>query len=174
MIQLKIPDIGELELFFSKAQRFSLCQLKYKDKEYEIDMCEDYLYMLIENMLGRIQNLPIVEQQKLFGEMGKWQEYFYYSLSDNELHSTEISLMKKSIFISTEGYGTFLYKHNGNVWLEINRSYNEENGLSPIEFYSTPANYRILLAVISNKTLNEWENLLSEIKKDIADEDIFD
>lgn len=174
MIQLRIPDIGELKLFFNETQRFSACQLKYKDKEHELDMCEDYLYIFIENMLKRIQNIPIVQQQELLGEIGKWQEYFYYSFSDNELHSREISLMKKSIFVSTEDYGIFLYEHNGNTWLEINRSYNEKSGLSAMEYYSTPVNYRVLLAVIPDNTLNEWENLLNGVKKDVAYESTFD
>ena len=166
MIKLKIPDIGELRLDFNESKKFSMCKFSYKDKEREIDMCEDYLYIFVENMFGRVQNIPTVEEMEMWGKMGKWQEYFYYDSSDIELHSKEISLMKKSLFVSTESYGTFLYKHNEYVWLEINKGYNEECNLSPIDFYNNPANYRISFMEIPNKALNEWKSLLSGIQEE--------
>lgn len=163
MVKLKISDIEEMRLIFSEFQRFAICKLSYKDKVYEMDMSEDYLYILIENMLGRIQSIPIVKQTELFGKMGKWQEYFYYDVSDIERHSIEIELMKKSIFVSTEKYGTFLYNYNGNVWLEVNRGYDEECGMSPIEFYDDSANYQLLLRKIPDNILYEWKKILSEV-----------
>ena len=99
--------------------------------------------------------------------MGKWQEYYYYDVSYIEKYSVEVDLMEKSLFISTENHGTFLYRYNGKLLLEINRGYNEDCSMSPIEFYDNSTNYQLLLRKISDQVLYEWEKILSEVQEKI-------
>ena len=167
LVKLKISNDEEFKLYFSQLQRFATCRLSYKSKDYELDLSEDYLYIFVENMLGRLTYTPTIESTELFGKIGKWQEFFYYNDSDIMQHSAEINKMKKSTFVSAENYGMFLYKYNGKVWLEINRGYGEDSCMSPLDFYNDPANYQLLLRMVSENILCECKKILGDIQKKI-------
>lgn len=168
MIQLQLPNSGELRLDFNSAQRFSECTFSFIEKTREITLYVDYLYIFVEAMLGRLQNMADISDPDLFGKAGKWQELYYFDFPEIEAHSKEIRFMQDSLFVSAEKYGSFLYRYNRTAWLEINNGYNECCGLSPAEFYSDPHNFRLLLTAIPEKTLNEWETALRKVKSEYA------
>lgn len=167
MLNLNIPNNGKFCLEFDDedVKRFSLCKFLYKSRRDELNLCEDYLYVFIEDMLGRIKKIPTLEQPETFGKLGKWQEYFYYDASVIELHHTEIEQMKKAIFVSTECYGTFLYEFKGKIWLEIDKGYSEQYDMPPDSYYDSPNNYQIMIAQIPEITLYEWMEKLEELKE---------
>lgn len=55
-----------------------MCKFLYVNDGGQILIYEDYLYIFDENILGRLQRLPKIKQNRLFGLLGKWQEYFYF------------------------------------------------------------------------------------------------
>lgn len=166
-LYLRIPNNGEFTLEFDDKvlHRFTMCKLLYQNGDFSINMSEDFLYVFIESMINCINKKVVVEQHELLGKMGKWQEYFYYDSIYLKSHSNEIELMKKATFISSEFYGTFLYQFKKKLWIELNRGYDEIYNISPSDYYSSPEKYRILLAEISQKTLNEWWENLEKIKE---------
>ena len=166
MISLKIPNNGELRLEFDgKVQRFSMCKFVYINDRFQTQCYEDYLYVFVENMLGRLKKLPQIEESHLFGVLGKWQESYYFKDSYIKKHLAEIEIMEKAIFVSTESFGTFLYEFDNEVWIEINKGYDERKDLTPMKYYSNTSNYRILLAPLSNDVLSGWRVKLEDIKK---------
>jgi len=166
-LYLRIPNNGKFTLEFDDKDlhKFTMCKLLYQNGDFSINMSEDFLYVFIENMINCINKKVVLEQHELLGKMGKWQEYFYYDSIYLKNHSNEIELMKKATFISSESYGTFLYQFKKKFWIELNRGYDEIYNISPPDYYSSPEKYRILLAVLSQKTLNEWRENLEKIKE---------
>lgn len=168
IVCLKIPNNGEFRLEFEGTpQRFSMCKFVYLNNESQIQIYEDFLYVFIENMLGRIKNIPVIKQKKILGILGKWQEYFYFDNEYVEKYSREIEIMEKSIFISAECYGIFLYEYDNGVWIEFNKSYNETEGIIPLDYYSDFSNYRILLAALSKNILFDWKSELEMIQEQL-------
>ena len=168
ILSLKIPNNGEFRLEFDgKLKRFSMCKFIYLNGESQIQIYEDYIYFFIENMLGRIKNIPVIKQKDLFGVLGKWQEYFYFDNGYAEEYSHEIEIMEKSIFISAECYGIFLYEYDNIVWIEFNKSYNETESITPLNYYSDFSNYRILLAALSKNILFDWKSELETIQEQL-------
>lgn len=167
IINFSIPNCGELRLEIENeiVQRFSMCQFQYENKDCKIDIYRDFLYVFVENMLGRIKKIPTLKQPELFGKLGKWQEYFYYDYSTINLCVNEINQMKGAIFVSTENYGSFIYRFNDKIWLELNRGYVESSGMKPHEYYENHTNYQILMASIPSNTLCEWKEKLEHINK---------
>lgn len=166
ILSLKIPNNGELILKFDgSAQRFSMCKFKYINNLIQTQSYEDYLYVFVENMLGRLQKLPKIKDNLLFGVLGKWQEYYYFDQSYLKNYSYEIEIMEKAIFVSTENYGTFLYEFNNEVWIEIDKGYDVQKDLTPMKYYNNWSNYRILLAPLSKDVVSVWKKQLEEISK---------
>ena len=165
MLRLKISNTKELRLVFidEDISRFAMCRLEYVDKDNRTDICEDYLYIFVENILGRIKNIPTIGPKDIWGRVGKWQEYFYYDSQEIELYEEEIKIMKQSLLVSAECFGIFVYKFEERIWLEINRGYREECGLSPVDYYSEPLNYRVLLTEIEEVKMGRWQCLLDEV-----------
>lgn len=170
MLNLDISQEQELRMEYdsNNIQRFSMCKLLYKNNNAEICMCEDYLYVFIENMMGRIKNIPNVNRESVFGKLGKWQEYFYYDSLYVKEHLDEIEQMKKAIFISTENYGIFLYKFKEKVWLEIDKGLDEACKLTPYEYYDDPDNYQVQLLQVSDEKVCEWSKKLVKISERLA------
>lgn len=168
ILSLKIPNNGEFRLEFDgEPTRFSMCKFVYLDDESQIQIYEDFLYVFIENMLSRIRTIPVIKQKDLFGVLGKWQEYFYFDNGYVEKHLHEIEIMEKSIFISAECYGIFLYEYDDGVWIEFNKSYNEIEDIIPFDYYSDFSNYRILLATLSKRVLLDWKSELETIQEQL-------
>lgn len=167
MMHLYIPPEGELRLKFNadKVERFSSCELQYVKNGSLQTLYEDYLYFFVEEMLERIRNIPTLNGECGFGEVGKWQEYFYFDRVYNEKHYEEIAIMKKAIFVSMESYGAFLYKYNEKLWFELDRGFREPAILSPLEYYQRPDNYRVSLDAISTEVLETWKEQLEKIEK---------
>ena len=166
ILSLKIPNNGEFRLEFDdNPKRFSMCKFVYLNGETQIQIYEDFLYVFVENMLGRIKNILMIKKKDLFGVLGKWQEYFYFDTRYVEEYSHEIEIMEKSIFISTECYGIFLYEYDNNMWIEFNKSYVETEGIIPFDYYSDFSNYRILLASLSKNILFDWKSELEAIQE---------
>ena len=157
MIQLVISPCVELQLEFdaNEIEHFSDCKLQFLQKGIVETLSEDYLYYFVDEMLGRLKNIPILEDDNMWGKIGQWQEYYCYEDDYNEKHAKEITMMESAIFISTANYGTFLYSFHNKIWLEINRGFFEGSEFSPMDYYSDPANYRVLLSGISADTLKD-------------------
>lgn len=104
MICLFISTNREFRLEFNttKIGRFSECKLQLVNEEVVEKLCEDYLYVFIDEMLGRLKNIPVLNNSNMFGNMGKWQEYYYFESDYNKQHYKEINIMRKATFISTE------------------------------------------------------------------------
>lgn len=169
MIHLNISDNeGFILDYGDEIHKFYECTLTFKNKSEEICLTEDDLYYIVEGMLYRLQNIPLLEHEKEFGRIGKWQEYYLFSRPEINWHSEEVKHMEESLFKSGVNHGSFMYKYDGKVWLEFNKGYSEECGMSPLKYYSDPVNYRVLLTSISDEILAEWEKKLKEIK-DIYD-----
>ena len=160
----------ELGLKFdtTKIERFSECKFQFIKKEVIETLCEDYLYVFIDGMLGRLRNIPILSNRNMLGKVGKWQEYYYFEPDYNEKHYEEINIMKKAIFISTESYGLFLYQCDGKIWLEIDRGFSELDKLNPQAYYSESDNYRVLLSYIPAEVIKEWKEELEKIENIIS------
>ncbi|MDL2302328.1 hypothetical protein LJC58_08235 [Lachnospiraceae bacterium OttesenSCG-928-D06] len=166
---LEIPNNGEFRLEFDgKIQKFAQCRLRYSNDSCQTQIYEDYLYILVESILGRIKNIPEIKHLELIGTVGKWQEYFYFNSTSIKRNKKEIEQMEKSIFVSTEYYGTFLYRCFGKIWLEVNKGYSEDFAVSPEEYYDSSKNYQILLAPISEDIIGEWEKMLNKISKKLT------
>lgn len=169
ILSMKIPNNGELRLEFDGIlQRFSMCKFTYIHDMFQTQSYEDYLYVFIENMLGRLESLPKIKDKHLFGVLGKWQEYYYFNHSYLKKHLDEIEIMEKAVFISTESYGIFLYEFDNEVWIEINKAYNDHKDLTPMKYYSNSSNYRVLLAQLSKDVVNNWTIQLEQIKRQIV------
>lgn len=170
MIHLFISSYKEFRLEFNttKTERFSECKLQFINEEVIENLCEDYLYVFIDEMLGRLRNIPILSNRNMLGKMGEWQEYYYFESDYNEQHYKEINIMKKAIFISTEGYGLFLYQCDGKIWLEIDKGFSELDKFNPLDYYSDPDNYRVLLSNIPAEVIKEWMEQLEAIEKVIS------
>ena len=145
------------------VNRFTICKLMFTAGEQEIEIYEDYVYIFIENMLGRICNIPSLKMDFLLGEIGKWQEY-YYDTAYIEKHADEIEFMSKALFLSGEKYGIFLYEYKGDIWLELNRGFSELSGLTPYDYYCNPDYYRVSLNKVSEKKIGEWKNTLEQYR----------
>lgn len=169
MLFLDISDKKKLVLEFSdnNIHRFSECKLLYKSEDFELNICEDFLYIFIEDMLGRIKEIPIITEIEMFGKIGRWQEYYYYDSLYVQKYSKEIELMENSIFVSAENYGSFLYKFNGRIYMELNRGYCESCTLNPYEYYNSPDNYNIFICQISYEMLHDWKEKLEKIEESI-------
>ncbi len=161
-IIFKISDNSSIQLHILEDEiyKFTECELLYMDNNRKICLSNDYLYVYVNNMLSRLQNIPILDGcSNCFGRLGRWQEYYYDELLIGEF-SDEIKLMEKATFISTENYGIFLYSFDNKIWLEMNRGYDENCSMDAIQFYSNSDNYRMLLVSLSKDILVEWERKL--------------
>ncbi len=170
LLKFIIPNHGELLLDFPSAHfnKFSDCKLLYKNNSV-VELYEDYLYVFVESMLNNLNNtLSIDSTPHLFGALGKWQEYFYYTPSFTEMHQEEIMQMKQSIFMSTVAYGLFLYRYKDEYWLEIDKSYSDSTLVSPKSYYLVPSNYRVLLANLHESIVKEWKKQLKNIHSQFA------
>jgi len=170
MLHLRISEDEELNLEFnnSSIERFTECKLKYIKNGVKINFSEDYLFVFVGDMLGRLENVHTINEKSMLGQMGKWQEYYYFDTAYNKRHSEEIGIMEKSIFISAEYYGSFLYKYNGDIWFELDKGYSESERCTPFQYYSDPSNYRVTLRCISNKEAESWKEQLKKIKRIIT------
>ncbi len=163
MLQLKISNERMLELEFDEHERFSECCVYFKNEHGKVLLGEDFLYVFPESMLGRINNIPVLPNEKNFGDMGKWQECYYFDDPFNQTYRDEIERMEKATFFSLELYVCFLYKYKGRIWIELDKCYSEGLGVSVEAYYSDNANYRIMFDEISDKTLEEWKKELNVI-----------
>ena len=170
MVRLVISPCVELQLEFNanEMERFSDCKLSFLQNGVVETLCEDYLYYFIDGMLGRLKNIPILEDENRWGKIGQWQEYYYFEDDYNRKHAKKITMMERAIFISTENYGTFLYSFQNKIWLEINRGFFEGSEFSPMDYYSDPANYRVLLSEISAGAIKDWTEKLEDIKEGVV------
>ena len=170
MVQLFISPQAELRLEFNENQmeRFSECKLLFIKDGVRETLSEDYLYYFIDEMLGRLKNIPVLVDESMWGKIGQWQEYYYFEDDYNRKHEKEITMMESAIFISTENYGTFLYSFRNKVWLEINKGVTEWDEVSPMEYYADPVNYRVLFQEIPADTIKEWAEKLEMNKKRIV------
>lgn len=167
MLYLSISSTIRFELEFEEnnLQRFSMCKLWYKDNDFRINIYEDYIYIFIDNMLGRLNAIPSLKEYELLGVLGKWQEYFCFDSSYVKKHMNEIKQMESAIFISTELYGAFLYSFQKDIWIEFDKGYHKkQNNSTVIDYYSDFNNYRILMTTISQRNLNNWKKSLEELK----------
>jgi len=168
MIVLEIPNKGEFRLALEEnnIHKFSLCRFSFKSNSAsnEIIISEDYVYTFIDNILGRLNKIPHLNQQQLFGGLGKWQEYYYYDSGFVEDCADEIKQMENATFVSAECYGIFLYKSDDKVWMELDRGYDGKCVLSPYDYYANPSNYRVLLTEIPLTMLYEWQMKLEAVK----------
>lgn len=168
ILRLKIPNNGEFRLEFDdKVKKFSMCKFFYLNNEFQIQISEDFLYVFVENIIGRMKNIPVINKKDLFGKLGKWQEYFYFDERYVKKHSQEIEIMEKSVFISAEYYGTFLYEHDDSIWIEFNKSYNEAKDVAPMDYYSNYSNYRVLLEPLSKDIVFDWRVKLETIQEQL-------
>lgn len=165
LINLSLSENCGFKLMFDShnVNRFTICKLMFTAGEQEIEIYEDYVYIFIENMLGRICNIPSLKMDFLLGEIGKWQEY-YYDTAYIEKHADEIEFMSKALFLSGEKYGIFLYEYKGDIWLELNRGFSELSGLTPYDYYCNPDYYRVSLNKVSEKKIGEWKNTLEQYR----------
>ena len=170
MVRLRLNNEDAIELCYKQPRKFDTCMLNYYDNGNKIMLSEDYLYVFVEDILGALRNIITIEDIECMGKIGKWQEYFYYSDIDNKLHKNKIDLMKKATLVSTEQYGLFIYKCQGKIWIEINCGYDEQCGLSPIDYYGNSNNYRMALIHIDETLLMEWEEELCRVKELFTDE----
>lgn len=100
MIYLYISESTAFRLSFNinKIGRFSQCKLQLVRGNVVENLSEDYLYVLVEEILGRIRNIPNLENRNAIGNIGKWQEYYYFDSEYNNKHAVEIETMEKAIF----------------------------------------------------------------------------
>lgn len=166
LIHLSLSDNCGLKLIFNRhnMNRFTMCKLIFVTNEYEKEIYEDYLYIFVENMLGRIGSIPSLKQESLFGKIGEWQEYYYYDTAYIEKYSREIEFMTRALFLSAEKYSIFLYECKGELWMELNKGFSELSGLSPYDYYCNPINYRVSLNKISEKKIQEWKSTLEQYR----------
>lgn len=165
MINLIIHENSKFELLFDDTNRFAPCRLIYIIDNSAINIYEDYLYVFVENMLGRINEIPILNQENLFGKLGRWQEYYFYNKKYVQKHSEEIGMMERAIFLSAEKYGIFLYKYKDKFWIEINKGFGKSCKQSPCKYYSNPINYRVYLSEISYERIQEWKKELERYRE---------
>lgn len=121
MIYLYISESTAFRLSFNinEIGRFSQCKLQLVRGNVVENLSEDYLYVLVEEILGRIRNIPNLENRNAIGNIGKWQEYYYFDSEYNNKHAVEIETMEKAIFFSAEKYGSFLYKYDNKTGLNL-------------------------------------------------------
>ena len=170
MVQFPISPHTELRLKFSEDQmeRFSDCKLIFmRDGVVEV-INDDYLYVFVDEMLGRLKDIPVLDDENMWGKIGRWQELYYFERSYNDRHSEKIRIMEKADFVSAMSYGLFLYQYRAQVWLEIDKTIAEPEKILPMDYYSDPANYRVLLSKISADTIRDWTEKLRNIKKRIV------
>lgn len=172
LCSLKIPGVGELQLKAdSECKKFTECELKYIAMNGETThLYSDYLYIFVECMLKRINNICVIPEKPNQDEvisMGKWQEYCYFDSDFFHENEEYISLMEKSTFMSGDEYCLMLYGYKGVTWLELNKCYENHNML-PAEYYASPNNYQIFIAPISNKTISEWKHCLVSLYESVC------
>ena len=166
LIYLSLSENCGFKLKFDNRNinRFTMCKLMFVTNEQEKEIYEDYIYIFIENILGRICNIPSLKLDSLFGKIGKWQEYYYYDTAYVEKHSSEIEFMEGALFLSAEKYGIFLYEYKGDIWMELNKGFSEFSGFTPYDYYCNPNNYRVSLNKISEKRIWEWKSTLEQYR----------
>lgn len=166
MIYLSLSENHGFKLMLDSynVNRFTMCKLMFVTDKQEQEIYEDYLYIFVENMLGRICSIPSLKLDSLFGKIGEWQEYYYYDTAYIEKHSSEIEFMARALFLSAEKYGIFLYECKGEVWMELNKGFSELSGLTPYDYYCNPNNYRVSLNNISEVKIREWKNTLEQYR----------
>lgn len=166
-MHLKISNSRKFRLEFDSndIHRFSQCKFWYNDNEVEIELSEDYLYIFVEEILGRIDNIPSLKHPCLFGKVGAWQEYYYFDPEMANNHIEEIAQMESAMLVSTECFGTFLYEYRCAVWLEIDKGFDKIQDRNTREYYNNPDNYRVILTSVSKQILCEWKTQLTDIKK---------
>ncbi len=165
MISLYISEHNAFVLDFNTDNigRFSRCRLQLVRDSIAENIYEDYLYIFINEILGSLRNLPVLDNGNMFGKVGKWQEYFYFDREYNKKHSKEIKTMEEATLFSTEGYGAFLYKWDDKIWLEFNKSYYDHDLLCPLEYYANPKNYRVFLVCLSADQVLSWQRKLEDM-----------
>lgn len=166
MISLYISEHTAFALDFNaeNIERFSQCRLQFVRDGVVENIGEDYLYFFINEILSALKNISVLGNSDMFGKMGKWQEYYYFGREYNKNYSKEIKAMEEAALFSTEGYGAFLYKWDDKIWLEFNKSYPDSALSSPLEYYASSINYRVLLSCISAETLKNWQRKLEDVK----------
>lgn len=171
MICLPLCDLSRIEIKTKgcRFEKFLECELYYKDdfgNEKKLD--EDYLYIFVENTLNRIKNIPSLDAHpEMFGQMGKWQEFYYYSQDFCDTHKTEIDMMNKALWISTEKYGLFLYSYNNELWFEMDHGY-DSNFSCAKKYYDRPENYRVALNKIKHENVEIWKKTIEEVQQTMA------
>ena len=80
MVQLFISPQAELRLEFNENQmeRFSECKLLFIKDGVRETLSEDFLYYFIDEMLGRLKNIPVLVDESMWGKIGQWQECYYF------------------------------------------------------------------------------------------------
>lgn len=166
MTCLNMSFNSKIALKFNNMNRFSNCKLLYKNTEREDILCEDYLYIFVDEMLGAINSLSIITED-MFGKVGQWQEYYLYEDDFNKRNQKRIEIMERVTLLSAAKYVLFIYKFNNEVWIEIDKVYSEFGKGDPYDYYSNFQNYRYLLVSLTNEDLQEWSDKLRFIKANI-------
>lgn len=168
-ICLPISRKDEIKLIIKDnvVKRFSKCTLLYILDGKIVERYEDYVYIFVEEILGRIYNIPVLINGGMLGKLGQWQEYYYFEDSYNEQHLQERVAMNSAVVCTTEKYSLFLYQYKNQLWLELNRGYHENSKLSPMEYYSKFQNYRACFTMVTKAQIEEWENKLKKLEKEI-------
>lgn len=166
--------IAELKLLSGKKiildyldediHRFSWCKIQYFDGKIQETLYEDFLYVFVIGMLGSLRNINEIFSSELFGQIGKWQEYYYYSKEEIAENKEFIHQMYSSGFLSMEHYEIHLYRYRDKNWLEFNRVYRCNEKITPIEFYFSPENYRIFFEELTDEVIVEWIKILEKLE----------
>ena len=170
MIRLVIPPDKEFRLKFdtTKIERFADCEMQLVKGEEVKTVCEDYLYIFIDEMLARLRHVPVLTDGGILGKVGEWQEYYVFTNKYIKRHKKKITLMENTILVSNGCHGLFLYQYDGKIWLEINKLFwysNNSKKYSPCWYYSTPDNYRVLFTDIPAERIEEWKKELEKIEE---------
>lgn len=160
-----------LTILSEKVERFSPCRLELINIHFRVSLCkEDYLYVFVENIYKRLQNLHSIDEiPDMQGVIGKWQEYYYYDKQFVCNHQKQIFCMENTTLLSTELYGLFLYKYKGKVWIEIDKGYEEsEIFITPKEYYDSFKNYRVVWELVSDDRISEWMTKIDDIVSSVV------
>ena len=170
MIRLVISPDEEFRLKFdtTEIERFTDCEMQLVKGEEVKTVCEDYLYIFIDEMLARLRHLPVLTDGRMLGKVGEWQEYYVFTNKYIKRHKKKITVMENTIFVSNGCHGVFLYQYDGKIWLEMDEGvdYSDKSEkYSAIRYYSTPDNYRVLFTNIPPERIEEWKKELEKIEE---------
>ena len=167
MIRLVISPDKEFRLKFdtTKIERFVDCDMQFVHEQVVETIYEDYLYVFVEPMLKSLEDVPVLDDENMFGKIGAWQEHYYFKRKYKKHHEKEITIMEDTLFKSTPGYGIFLYQYDGKVWLEMNKGFSDSSKYTPFKYYSNPNNYRVFLIEISPERIEQRKKELEKIEE---------